>query len=584
MIADEAAGRPASAGRSWRFASALLAVCGAAWPATGALAQNAAAAAAAAQRALDDVARQRVQPLPLPSPDYDFRIQSPERSAVPKAVDTVEFSVRSIRVIGAKHMPDKVVRSIFAPLEGRTIVLDDLRKAAQLLEDHYRAKGFFLTRVFVSPQQVKNGVLEVQVLEGYVDAAFVDAPNKPSRRQVEKTIGPVINEVPAQFADLESRLLIVNDTPGIAATSVLRQGAVPASSEILVTATKVPNAYRASFSNTQSDILGPTSYGIGATLSQPLGRPGLLDIDLSAAGGNLKKLRTADVRYAFPVGHNGWIMSMGALLAKAEPGGSVKALDLRSRIATFNGSLRMPLLRTRPNSIYLDIGLTVSRNKTDALGSTIVDDKSTVTSASVSWQQAGWLKGATTVNLTVSHGLTIFGANGALAPLASVQGFRPDFTKFTYSVERIQTLTERTTFKFDLQGQYTRDRLVSGELISFGGPMIGRGYDPSLIAGERGLGMIAELQWALPLKWPPSTDGLTLYSFGDWARATSLASTVGGVLMPKSTEYISSIGGGVRTIVMHRLSVDLQVADATRGVSGAARRGARFNANILLFF
>ncbi len=101
-----------------------------------------------------DISRQRVEPLPLPSNAFDFRIQSPEKSAVPRAIDEVEFSVASIKVTGATHFSAEEVHAFFVPLEGRKIVLQDLRDAAQKLEDRYRAEGFFLTRVFVAPQKV----------------------------------------------------------------------------------------------------------------------------------------------------------------------------------------------------------------------------------------------------------------------------------------------------------------------------------------------------------------------------------------------------------------------------------------------
>lgn len=567
--------------------ASALAVAVAGWPGAMASAQS----ASEVGRAIDNLSRQRVQPLPLPPIDYDFRIQNPERSAVPKAIDEIEFSVRSIRVIGAEHLPAAEVRAIFAPLEGRTILLEELRKAAQQLEDRYRARGYFLTRVFVSPQQVKEGVLEVQVLEGYIGKAIVEGPNAPSRRHAEKMLAPVVDQHPARFLDLESRLLLLNDVPGLSATSLLRQGAVVGSSEMLVTATRTPNAYRASFSNTASSTLGPNTYGLGATLSQPLGRPGLLDIDISASGRKFEELRTLNTRYAMPIGDHGMILAVGALMAKAKPGGAAAGLGLRSRIASMNARLRTPLLRSRPNSVYFDLVLTLNRSKTGiilASGlSPLVEDKSTVAETSLTWQQAGWLNGATTVTVSAARGLEVLGANGRSAPRPSVVGFKPDFTKLNYSLQRTQIFTDRLSGQFNVQGQYSDDRLASGELASFGGPSIGRGYDPSVLAGERALGVAGEVEYALPFAVPGVIDGSKLYGFADWARATSLAiapTTPTGSGTPKTNEYLSSFGFGVRTLVKSHLSIDMQFAQASRTVDATARRGPRFNVSAFLFF
>ena len=287
-----------------------------------------------------DISRQRVEPLPLPSRDFDFRIQSPEKSAVPRAVDEVEFSVTSIKVLGSTYFAPEEVRDIFAPLEGRTIVLQDLRDAAQKLEDRYRAAGFFLTRVFVAPQKVQNGELQVQVLEGFIGKVFVDAPNAASSQLASALLDPITTSRPARFSDLERRMLLLNDMPGLMATTVLQQGAAPGSSEMLVSGIKTPNQYRATFSNTSSAILGPLSYSLGGTFFQPFSRPGALDLTVSAAGERLKELRSVNGRYAMPVGGRGWIASLGGLIAFARPGAEIAALDVRSRVLSINGRLR----------------------------------------------------------------------------------------------------------------------------------------------------------------------------------------------------------------------------------------------------
>lgn len=525
-----------------------------------------------------DISRQRVAPPPLPPTDYDFRIESPEKTAVPRSVDDVKFSVKSIRVVGATRFPEAQVKAFFAPLEGRVIVLDDLRKAAQDLEDLYRKNGYFLTRVFITPQQVKDGVLEVQVLEGYVGASFVEAPNAASRHHVEALLKPLMNERPTNFDDLEERLLLINDTPGLTAKGVLRQGAERGSSELLLTAAKLPTSYRASFSNTASEILGPTTYGVGATFSQPLGRPGTLDMDLSGAGGELKELRSANVRYAMPLAHRA-IFSVGGLLAYARPGGFVADLNIKSRVSTVNAHLRVPLVRSRNNSIYFDGGLTVSRSRTSAGGVLLVDDRGTVADAGLSWQAAEYLNGTTTVTVALFRGVGLFGANDRSAPHPSVVGFKPDFLKVGYSLQRTQALVGSLSAQFNLLGQYSADRLPSGELISFGGPSLGRGYDPSLVAGERGLGMLLELRYGLPVHLGKVTDGVTLYGFGDWARATSMATATS----PEQTDKISSAGFGVRSILWSRASIDVQGAFATRSLKGAASRSPRFNLSLNLF-
>ena len=553
--------------------AAVGVICGVLFPAEAAVSQ-------VALPPQSDISRQRVAPLPLPSLNYDFRIQNPEKSAVPRAVDEVEFSISIIQVSGANHFPKSEVDAFFAPLVGRKIVLQDLRDAAQKLEDLYRSKGFFLTRVFIPPQKVEGGALQVQVLEGYIGDVFVDGPNPSSTRLIEKLMASVPKDRPTRFSNLERHMLLINDIPGLAGTTLLQQGGALGSSELLVSAVKVPNQYRATLSNTSSELVGPLSYSLGGTISQPFGRPGALDLTLSSAGQQLRELRSVSARYAMPIGAHGLVGSFGGLIAFALPGGAIKDLDVRSRVMSFNGRLRMPLIRSRKNSIYLEIGAALNRNETNILGELLTDDRSTVAEATLSWQQANWLNGDTNASVSLFQGLVVLGANDATAPKPSVSGFQPRFQRVVYTLARNQRLTPSVSAQLNLQGQYSTDRLASGELVSFGGPAIGRGYDPSVITGERGMGVSGELRYALPFAAERLIEGVQLYTFADYANATTLATEIAD----KQTNHISSLGLGVRMLIFGRFNFDFQGAQARLKLVAAENISARFNLNVLAMF
>ena len=558
---------------SQRLPTAVGFICGVLFPAEAAVSQ-------VALPPQSDISRQRVAPLPLPSLNYDFRIQNPEKSAVPRAVDEVEFSISIIQVSGANFFPKSEVDAFFAPLVGRKIVLQDLRDVAQKFEDLYRSKGFFLTRVFIPPQKVEGGALQVQVVEGYIGDVFVDGPNPSSTRLIEKLMASVPKDRPTRFNYLERHMLLINDIPGLAGTTLLQQGGALGSSELLVSAVKVPNQYRATFSNTSAELVGPLSYSLGGTISQPFGRPGALDLTLSSAGQQLRELRSVSARYAMPIGAHGLVGSFGGLIAFARPGGAIKDLDVRSRVMSFNGRLRMPLIRSRKNSIYLDIGAALNRNETNILGELLTDDRSTVAEATLSWQQANWLNGDTNASVSLFQGLVVLGANDATAPKPSVPGFQPKFQRVVYTLARNQRLTPSVSAQLNLQGQYSTDRLASGELVSFGGPAIGRGYDPSVITGERGMGMSGELRYALPFAAERLIEGVQLYTFADYANATTLATEIAD----KQTNHISSLGLGVRMLIFGRFNFDFQGAQARLKLVGAENISARFNLNVLAMF
>ena len=130
----------------------------------------------------------------------------------------------------------------------------------------------------------------------------------------------------------------------------------------------------------------------------------------------------------------------------------------------------------------------------------------------------------------------------------------------------VQPLIQRLSLQLAAQGQYTRDTLLSGELLSFGGLSIGRGYDPSVVAGDRGLGGVAELRYDLALPAQAVANLLQLYGFVDRASVTTLANG----LLPKSKATVGSYGFGARLGLFDKAYVDLRFADATREVDGAS--------------
>ena len=528
-----------------------------------------------------DISRQRIQPLPLPDTPLQLRIQNPEKASVPKAVDEIVFSINRIKVTGATHFPEERWRAIFAPLEGQKIVLSDLRDAASKLEDLYRAEGFFLTRVFIAPQEVRDGTLEVQVVEGYLANAFVQAPNDPSRKLTQALITPVLGQRPVRFLDLEQKLLLLNDTPGMAVTSVLRPGGILGSSDILLTTIKPPRTAFAAVDNSGSDVVGPINYSIGTTIFQPFGRPGALDMSLAMSGEGFRELQALSGRYATPLGNDGVVGSIGALVAHAAPGGPIRDLDVQSKSGSLSASLRVPMLRSRANSIYFDAGMTLNRSFVKALGTEINDDRSTVASLGLQWRQIGWLAGDMTFGVNVLHGLDLFGANGANAPLPSVLGFDPHFLRLTYQFQRNQPIRGPIGARMTLQGQYSTSRLLSGEQISFGGSGIGRGYDPSSVTGERGVGVIGELHASLPEAQVLNLiEAVQVYAFADWAQTTALAYEE----TPKQSATISSLGVGARFTLLRQLSVETQFASARRALTDGVKSESRFTLSAILQF
>lgn len=514
-----------------------------------------------------DISRARVG-LPVPeTPSVDLSIQQPERSAVPRAIDTIDFALKRVVVEGATAFPPAEVDAFFAGLAGHTVQLEAVRQAAQRLEDHYREHGYFLSRVFVPPQRVADGTLTIRVIEGYIDKVHVEGLDAGTQRKVAALLAPLEGKKPIDLPSVERRLLILNDLPGLSAASVLRQALVLGGSDLYVTLSRPRDGVQAVVSNTNSRLLGPWVYALNGNLNRPLGLPGALSLGVSASGPGLGATQSGSWRYSLGIGSSGLVGSIGQIVARAHPGASLTPLDVRNDLLSSSLRLRYPLIRSRRQSLFVEGGLSINASSTDILQQQLVDDHDTVADIALIYQQTGWLRGSTTASVDLYHGLPILGANGRDAARPSVLDFNPSFARVTYSIQRLQTVARRVSLYGVVQGQHSDSKLLSGELVAFGGPSIGRGYDPSTITGDQGVGGSAELRYDLPVARPWLANA-QFYGFVDGAHTVTLPSAFSN----RITAGLGSAGGGVR-LSMRYLSVDLSAAKAFHQFNGSDMRG-----------
>ena len=498
-------------------------------------------------------------------PNIDLQILSPEKSAVPKAVDEIEFDFQGVEIEGMRHFPKSEGEAFFAPLLNKKTGLSAIRDAALALENKYRERGFFLVRVFVPPQQVNSGIFKIKVIEGYVAQVFVEGPNAAMNELVEAYAKPVAQLRPLDLAGLERVLLMINDIPGIAGTAVLRPAAVLGASDLVITVAPLADAHIGTTGNTGSKSTGPYALGYIGIFQQPFNSKGQVTLSLTATGrpeGSFEGVRSVVSRYSQAIGSRGLIASFGLTRSQAKPGDYLSSLDIESNAYSISPRLRFPLLRTRESSVYLDGGLAVNNSETTIAGAMLTNDRMSVADLGASWVLNGWMNGVQSLGVGVSRGMPLFGAMKSEASLPSTAGFQPEFMKYTMTWQRTQTLPQRFSLRMFALGQYSQDRLLTGEQIVFGASTIGRGFTPALIAGDKGLGALLELRYDLAKDLGARVSSPQLYVSADWANAKTVASA--SVAATSST--INSTAIGLRLVIDKKTQIDFRFASANQQI------------------
>ena len=114
--------------------------------------------------------------------------QSPQlsQSPQPPKADTRQIYIQEYRVQGAHLLTKLEVEEAVYPYLGPQRTAEDVDQARAALEKAYQAKGFQTVSVQIPPQQVKGGVVILQVIEGKVGRLRVRGARYFSPDQIKK--------------------------------------------------------------------------------------------------------------------------------------------------------------------------------------------------------------------------------------------------------------------------------------------------------------------------------------------------------------------------------------------------------------
>ena len=505
--------------------------------------------------------RDRALPEAPTQPSFDFTIESPSRSQIPRAVEELRFTLTDIHIEGAQTLPAEGFRSLYQNLLGQEVTVSNILDVADAIEDRYRSKGYVLTHAFVPPQRVNNGVFTIDVVEGYVASVTVEGGDPSTQALVRSYVEPVVNVRPLSLAALERALLLANDIPGITASGVLRPAPnTPGASELVVTISETRVTGGLAVDNRGSRFQDVWTLGGDVEVNSLAFAGDQLGVNYSSSPNALEK-STAQLRYRRPIGTDGLTASLIATETRGEPGGSLKPFDLVTRSLAVGPRLTYPIIRTRAESLSLDGGFTVQQANVQTLGLPFSHDQWRVADLGVTYSRIA-LGGSWSATVDGAQGLGILGATPDGTATLSHPGAATEFTKLTASFRHVRSLIGPLSLAVSGQGQYGFAPLVAGEQITFGGSGIGRGYDPGAVTGDEGAGGSAELRWDEHF---PSfyLETVEPYVYYDTGKVWNFHPNQGG------NQSIASTGFGVRIFLPHAISTDFEISRTLRAVPGS---------------
>jgi hemolysin activation/secretion protein len=464
------------------------------------------------------------------------------------------FVLRGVAITGAHTLSPDQLSTSYQPYLGKKVSQTDLAAIAESIGDLYRAAGFHLSRAIVPPQDIQDGLVRIQVIEGGIAEVALDGDGA-AQFGIRPLLDPVLAEHPSRLTTLERQLLLINGRPGvrIVDTALEEIGAATGRFRLIVTL-KTWHIYTSfGLDNLGSSSVGPwQTYATGAFNSYLL--PGdTLALNLSTVANDPRELAFSRLSYDVPVGLDGARIGASGLYSEVRPGDDRRLTNDTTKTEAFEIRGSIVPLQSQRSSLTLTVAAGFSNVSERDMFGPIYNDYIRTISLTSDYRLQDGLRGENYFTTTYRQGLDIFGASHLGDDLLSRDGASANFSVLDFWFTRYQTLSDTWSVKLSAASQIASGPLFTSQQFYLGGAAFGRGYGSAEISGDNGLAGSFELRFDQKLNFRYLT-GYQLYGFVDAGAAWNDGFSLSDGLA------LTSAGGGVRFFMWDDLRADIGVA------------------------
>ncbi|MCS6302419.1 MAG: ShlB/FhaC/HecB family hemolysin secretion/activation protein [Nitrospira sp.] len=499
---------------------------------------------------------------PTPPPSLTLPpVPAPPEGDVQKELGQVRVFVNAIQVTGNTVFPDSEIKAVTTPYENRTLTTEDLERLRLALTLLYINNGYITSGAVIPDQDVKDGVIQIQIIEGALSRIDVEGNNWFRRSYLGDRLmlgaGP-----PLKIEPLQERLQLLQRDARIERINAdLRPGDQRGESILTVKMREArPWKVWLDFNNYQTPIVGAERGLITLAHQNVTGHGDPFSITY---GGSRGVHPIIDTSYTLPL--NRYDTTFTASYRRNEfvvVSDQFRALDLNSESEIFSFTLRHPIYRSLTDELAVAITGEHLYNKiTSAFdlpgqpfrfipGSSDTGVSAVSALRFIQEYQHRTASSVIALRSRVSVGIDVLGATINSRDATTAGGEPLPSGRFVswlgqaQAVKRLDYLGGwQILGRLDLQ--LSNNRLFPLEQIPVGGRFSVRGYRENTLVRDNGF--LASLESRIPLlKFAGGEDMLQFAQFVDLGRAwLSRTST-------PAPETLASVGLGMRWNVLPR--------------------------------
>ena len=452
-------------------------------------------------------------------------------------VSQKKMLLQEVTFKGNRKFNDDFLVEFFQELIGKEVTFANLKQSISQITTFYKSAGYITSLAYLPEQSFASGVVEVQVVEGFIEKIEITGANDSLRAYVKDMLasipGGVTDEI-FEFSILERQLILMRDFGGFNYKTTLSRGSRLGGSVLTVQLEKDSWSGGLTTDNNVANQLGDLRSGVYAQYVSKTNVPIKLNVSGNYALSNYAYpddygLIDGIASISFPLGNKGlkasllWATSYTNTKDLYQGPSKVETLGKSMYwsfgmdypiVARRNAQLRVGLKGTGQNStndIHVDdrFATNVSANKLRVARLSV--DGFTYDAASTHQ-----------MSLVVSQGLS--NIDDVLDP-----GDFPSnpYADSTFTAGRLNLSADYRLFGGDTifsvkgAGQLASGALPVPEQFTFGGPVFGRGFKSTHILGDQGYSGIAQFEHNFFFKG--GTSSLTPFAWIDYGSVNNLA-------------------------------------------------------------
>lgn len=444
---------------------------------------------AAAQRAPDagQIMREAQPPSVIPVPQAKPPLR--EEGASPKAQgDEFRLTVKAFDIRGNTAISTETLQALVADRVGAQQSFTELNAAAARITAYYRAQGYAAARAYLPPQEIKDGVVVIEILEGRVATRRLNNQSRLSDDRAAAYLGEINDGDVIRSAQIDRSLLLLNDTPGVgSARATLQPGASVGTSELLVELTPAaPYAAAITADNYGNRYTGEYRLGADLYLNSPLMIGDQLAFSALTTDRNMTYGRVA---YQVPVGSDGLRIGAAYFDTRYELAREFSDLDAHGKARSGSLFAAYPFIRS-PLTNLSGVATWEEKRLNDQVDATSTSTDRAVHLANLglfgSHQDSFGGGGINNLNVSITLGELDIESPAARAIDAASARSNGSYARLYFSASRLQRLSSADLLSFSVSGQRASKNLDSSEKFSLGGAYGVRAYPQGEGIGDEG--------------------------------------------------------------------------------------------------